>query len=75
MSRTVSSVPSRGAYPWDQWFNGATHELTRGEDFWCNPHNFRGTVVYAAGVRGVELELFKVRQKRLVYLKAKGGSR
>ena len=69
MSHIVDSVPPRGVHPWHRWFDGELRELVKGEDFHCSPHNFRGSVVYAASRRGVEIEVFKVRRDR-VYLKA-----
>ena len=39
-------------YPWDDWLDGQSHKLTRGEDFRTSPHSFARAAHSAAQVRG-----------------------
>jgi hypothetical protein len=37
-----NSIASR--YPWEDWFDGRTHILSRGEDFACGTISIRNTI-------------------------------
>jgi hypothetical protein len=41
----------RNKYPWDEWLDGSTWQLTPGEDY-TNVNGFRRTVYEAAEKRG-----------------------
>ena len=43
---------SDGKYPWDEWLDGSTWQLTPGEDFTVEGAAFRAAVHQAAGRRG-----------------------
>ena len=45
-STVVDKMPPKGRrkYPWDEWFDGRTHMLTKGEHFHCKPE----TMAHAA---------------------------
>lgn len=40
-------------YPWSEWTNGETWELTRGRDFDCQAHTMRPRFVAEARKRGM----------------------
>ena len=70
MARVVERIPPRGAHPWNRWLDWQLWELVQGEDFHCDPHNFRGTVRSYIKGRGLAIETFKVRRNK-VYLRVK----
>lgn len=45
-----------GGYPWDEWFNGSTLLLVKGEDFKSSVEGFRSTAQENARKRGLKLE-------------------
>jgi hypothetical protein len=57
MSKILTEFPKhRGrppVYDWAKWTNGEVHELTRGEDFDCDPRSFRTLVHRTKKSRGL----------------------
>jgi hypothetical protein len=42
----------KASYPWDEWFDGRTRELVRGEDFTISTSAFARSAYAAAVLRG-----------------------
>ena len=42
----------KASYPWDEWLDGQTRELVRGEDFTINTSAFARSAYAAAQMRG-----------------------
>ena len=47
-------------YPWDEWFDGQTRLLRRGEDFELNTDTFRANMTGAAVRRRLRLRTNKI---------------
>ena len=60
-------------YPWDEWLDGQTWRLVRGEDFTTQINSFRSTAIIRAKARGVKLKT--VVDGEAVYLRALTGSK
>ena len=52
----ILEITPRATYPWDQWFDGRTWELTPGEDFNCQLQYMRGAVYTAARRLGKKIK-------------------
>lgn len=73
MSKIVKKIPpspSAQKYPWDTWFDGETHELSRGTDFHPEPSTFCITARKAAKKRKLEVTI-AVRGEK-VYIQSLG---
>lgn len=64
-------LPKAMRYPWDKWFNGRIHKLTRGSDFRVDRHHFRVAAHKAKHRHGVSIECRLCDEdERVVYLRA-----
>jgi hypothetical protein len=55
INATIEFMSHHSRYPWNEWFDGSTWELTRGEDFDCPASSFRVRAQAAAAQRGMKL--------------------
>ena len=44
-----------GKYPWNEWLDGRSWKLTKGEDFHIQPESFRATISVTAKRRGLKV--------------------
>jgi hypothetical protein len=47
--------------------DGRAWELTKEEDFWCEPDTMRSNVHYHAAKRGLVVETFRIRGKKVYF--------
>lgn len=76
MSKVVDGFPGNckgriTRYPWDQWLDGQTWELTPGEDFGTSVATFRRVLHSAATARGRKY-ITRLNDGKL-YIQAIGG--
>ena len=63
-----AALPSGGdrkLYPWAEWFDGRTRELTRGEDFDRDVEAFARQIYPAAKTRGFRARVSVVDEKTI----------
>lgn len=53
-------------YPWTEWLNGESWELTRGVDFTLDDASFRAAVSAAARSKGLRARVAKVAEGKYV---------
>ena len=56
-ARPMPSITQRHLFPWDEWLNGHTWVLTRGEDFHSRPEYMMERVRSYANRAGFDVEV------------------
>lgn len=72
MAEIVEGMPGRNhckEYPWDEWLDGQTRRLKKGEDFTCPVVNMRSQVYVAAKRLGKKVRISLTSDDSL-YIKA-----
>lgn len=72
MARTLKhfappkSKGRKPTYPWERWFNGKTWQLSRGQDFTCEPTTLQRLARKTALAMGKSISVFFVSPDQLV---------